>query len=216
MLVYNKKRWTNYGGLKYSILRLLKIVTAFTIGHSITLIIGALGWLRLPVQPVEMLIAFSILVSAVHAVRPVFAGKEMYVAAGFGLIHGLAFAAVLADLHLGAGTMALSILSFNIGIECMQLVVIAITVPWLILLSRTPFYKGIRITGAALSAVAATAWIVERYTGDANLVAGAVQQMAVYAPWLIVTLALCSVSAWWFQKNKNKQQDVLFSEPTPR
>jgi len=60
-------------------MRLLKITAAFTAGHSITLLVGALGWLRLPVQPVEILIAVSILISAIHAIHPIFPGKEMYV-----------------------------------------------------------------------------------------------------------------------------------------
>jgi len=57
-LSVNSKRWGNFGGAKYSIMRLLKITAAFTAGHSITLLVGALGWLRLPVQPVEILMQF--------------------------------------------------------------------------------------------------------------------------------------------------------------
>lgn len=154
-LLVNGKEWSGFGGTKYSIARLLKIVPAFTFGHSITLLIGALGWLELPQQAVEVLIAVSILISVVHAIRPIFPGKEMYVAAGFGLVHGLAFATVLSNLNLNAAPMALSILGFNVGIELMQFFVIAVTVPWLILLSLTAFYKWFRIAGAALAAVAA-------------------------------------------------------------
>jgi uncharacterized protein (TIGR03437 family) len=94
------------------------------------------------------LIAFSILVSAVHALRPLFPGKEIYVAAGFGLVHGLAFATVLSCLQLNAGPMALSILGFNLGIELMQLFVIAVTMPWLVLLSLTPLYPRVRVVCA--------------------------------------------------------------------
>ena len=109
-------RWGRFGGVRYGVKRLLLIVTAFTIGHSLTLLLGTLGWVRLPSQPVEVLIAVSILVSAVHAVRPLFPGREAWVAAGFGLIHGLAFAGTLVNLRLEAGPMALSILGFNLGI----------------------------------------------------------------------------------------------------
>ena len=122
-------RWGAAGGTRYSLVRLLKVVTAFTLGHSLTLLLGAMGWLRLPGQPVEILIAFSILVSAIHALRPLFPGREAWVAAGFGLVHGLAFAGTLANLHLEAGPMALSLLGFNLGIELMQLFVIALTLP---------------------------------------------------------------------------------------
>lgn len=163
-LLASGRRWRQYGGARYSIKHLLKIVTAFTIGHSLTLIIGALGWLRLPAQPVEILIAISILVSAIHAVYPIFPGREMYIAMGFGLIHGLAFAGVLSNLQLRAGTLAFSILGFNLGIELMQLIIIAVVIPWLLLLSRTAVYKWVRISTAVLSAIAALIWVAERST----------------------------------------------------
>lgn len=203
-LLVRNKQWGDFGGTKYSLVRLLKIVTAFTVGHSVTLLAGALGWLRLPQQPVEVLIAVSILVSAIHAVRPIFPGKEMFVAAGFGLIHGLAFAAILTDLNLGAGQMALSILGFNVGIELMQLFVIAVTVPWLILIALTPAYKWVRITGATLAAIAAVAWIVERVSGTPNSVGGFVQNIWQYAPYGILILASIALAAFGLQINKNK------------
>jgi hypothetical protein len=188
-LVVRSRRWREFGGTRYSLLRLTKIITAFTVGHSVTLLLGALGWLRLPQQPVEVLIAISILVSAIHAVRPIFPGKEMYVAAGFGLVHGLAFATVLVDLNLGPGQMALSVLGFNVGIEIMQFVVIAITVPWLILLSLTPAYGWVRTVGAILAGLAAVAWIDERLSGRPNSVSAVVQQMSQYADRGILLLA---------------------------
>ncbi len=120
-MLINNRRWAEFGGVKNSLVRLFKIVTVFTVAHSITLAIGALGWLQLPAQPVEILIAVSLLFFAFHVVRPIFPGKEIYVAAGFGLIHGLAFATVLSELGLSAGQMAVSILGFNLGIELMQL-----------------------------------------------------------------------------------------------
>jgi len=192
-LLTNGRQWGKFGGAKYSILRLLKIVTSFTIGHSITLLIGALGWLRLPAQPVEILIAFSILVSAIHAIKPIFPGKEMYVAAGFGLIHGLAFASILANLKLSAGTMALSILGFNLGIEIMQLFVVLITIPWLILLSQTPIYKYIRIGGAIISGIIAIAWILERATQTPNFVSAFVNKATEQARWAILILAVLAL-----------------------
>lgn len=202
-LVVSQKRWGQFGGARYSLVRLLWIVTAFTIGHSITLLAGAIGWLRLPSQPVEILIAVSILVSAVHALRPLFPSREAWVAAGFGLVHGLAFANTLTDLKLDAGRMALSILGFNIGIELMQLAVIGLTIPWLILLSRTPAYVGVRITGAILAGVAALAWITERVLGSANSLTALVEQMAQHAPYLLGVLALFTlISVYWEHRNK--------------
>jgi HupE / UreJ protein len=190
-------RWGGFGGLRYSVVRLLRIVTAFTLGHSLTLLAGALGWVRLPGQPVEILIAVSILVSAIHAARPLFAGREPYVAAGFGLVHGLAFAGTLVGLHLPTGPMALSILGFNLGIELMQLFVIGLTVPWLILLSRTSAYPVVRVLGAVLAAVAAGGWALERAMGQRNSLATGVEWLAGYAPYVLALLAVLALALTW-------------------
>lgn len=196
-LLIASKRWGRFGGIRYSLRRLLLIVTAFTLGHSITLLLGSLGWVRLPSQPVEVLIAVSILVSAIHAIRPVFPGREAWVAAGFGLIHGLAFASTLANLQLDAGPMALSILGFNVGIELMQLVVIGLTIPWLMLLSRTPSYSYVRIGGAVLAGVAAVAWIIERITGQPNSLTQSIEHVVSYAPHLLAGLAVLAIYLSW-------------------
>ncbi len=197
LLLTKARRWGRFGGVCYSLRRLLLIVTAFTLGHSLTLLLGALGWVRLPSQPVELLIAVSILVSAVHAWRPLFPGREAWVAAGFGLVHGLAFASTLANLHLEAGPMALSILGFNLGIELMQLFVIALTMPWLLLLSRTPAYPVVRVSGALLAGVAALAWLAERLLGQANPLTQLINQAVSYAPWLLGALALTALVSFW-------------------
>ena len=205
-LLVNGRRWGGFGGSRYSLVRLLKIVTAFTLGHSVTLLIGALGWLRLPQQPVEVLIAFSILVSALHAIRPLFPGKEIYVASGFGLVHGLAFATVLADLHLSAGPMALSILGFNLGIELMQLFVIAVTIPWLVLLSMTPLYVWVRGGSALFAAAAALGWMANRLTGRANFIDRAMQTATEYAPFGILLLVLLAVPAYLARHRTDENQ----------
>lgn len=192
MLLPQQKKWGAFGGVTYSLKNLLKIVTAFTIGHSITLLFGATGLLKVPGQPIEVLIAFSILVSAVNAMRPIFPGREIYIAGGFGLIHGMAFASVLQGLDLNIHTLALSVLGFNIGIELMQLLVIAIILPWLILLSRTPFYTWFRLSAATLAAIAALGWIVERITDNANLVTVALNNLTPYSLRLIILLAIAS------------------------
>ena len=212
-LVIKRKQWGNFGGTKYSIMRLLKIVTAFTIGHSVTLLIGASGWVNLPVKPVEILIAVSILISAIHAIYPIFPNKEVYVAAGFGLVHGLAFATVLSVLNLDAGVMALSILSFNIGIEIMQMFVVILIIPWLILLSQTPVYKWVRVVWALLAGIASLAWISERVFEKPNKISILIQNNYGLAPWGIFMLALFSLTIfgghYWIKRKKNTNQSII-------
>ena len=152
-----------------------------------------MNWLRLPTQPIEILIAFSILISAIHAIRPIFSGKEAVVAAGFGLIHGLAFASTLSDLHLESGQIALSILGFNIGIELMQLMIMALIIPSLIVLSKTEWYAVVRMTGANFAAVAAIAWIFERISGKSNLITEGVAIVATYGTSVVGALFFAAV-----------------------
>ena len=174
------RRWNGYGGLRHTLHNLVAVVTAFTIGHSLTLIGGAFFDWKLPAQPVEIGIAISILVSALHAWRPLFAGREAFVAAGFGLIHGLAFATLIGRFGLDPLQKAKSILGFNIGIELVQLMVVAATMPALVLLARTRFYPAFRTAAAALAGAAAIAWTIERSLGAENPV-GQIQTNASFA-----------------------------------
>ena len=205
MLIPQRRRWGAYAGLRPSLGKILRIVTAFTIGHSLTLLIGALGWLRLPAQPVEICIAVSILVSAVHAIYPLFPGKEMLVAGGFGLVHGLAFAGVISQLNLGAGTLAASILGFNLGIETMQLIVIMLVIPWLILMSHTGIYRYIRIGGAGFAGIAAIGWIVERVTGEDNFIGEFAGRLSTAGIWIVIGLCIFSISVYLWFRWRSKQ-----------
>jgi HupE / UreJ protein len=114
-------RWRRGTGPVSTAKAVLRVVTAFTLGHSITLIAAAVGWITVPSRPVEVLIAASVGVAAVHAVRPLAARGEAILATGFGLVHGLAFAGVLSDLGIDGTTSLLSLLAFNVGIELAQL-----------------------------------------------------------------------------------------------
>ena len=114
-------RWRRGPGLRPAVHKVVHVVTAFTIGHSVTLVATALGWITVPGRPVETLIAVSVAVSAVHAIRPIICGGEPVIAGIFGLIHGMAFAGILTQLGLNGSTSLLALLAFNIGIEIAQL-----------------------------------------------------------------------------------------------
>jgi hypothetical protein len=197
-LLVADRRWGGFGGLRRSLVNLLKIVTAFTVGHSLTLLIGALGWLRLPGPPVEILIALSIFVSALHAIRPWFAGREVFIAGGFGLIHGLAFAGSIAEYGFSPWYLAATVLAFNLGIELMQLAVVALTIPWLILLARTAVYAPVRIGGAILGAVASLSWVLQRAFAVRNPVEPFINTLARHPLALVGALALAAflATAW--------------------
>ena len=155
-------RWNGANTVGTSLLHIIGIVTAFTIGHSITLTLAAMDSVHVPGRPVEVLIAVSILVSAIHALRPIFPGKEAWIAAFFGLIHRLAFASTLDRLGLSRWDRLAGILVLNLGIETMQMIVVALILPSLLLLSRTPFFRWLRIGGVIFPGAASIAWIAER------------------------------------------------------
>lgn len=149
---------------------LLRIITAFTIGHSLTLLLGSIQWLHFPSKPIEVLIAFTILVSAIHAFRPIYPKWEVLIAGGFGLIHGLAFAETLTNLDLSTKQLVLSIFGFNVGIELMQLFIILVFFPALFLLSKTRYYTAVRQVGAVLMMLMALGWMIERIQEKPNFI----------------------------------------------
>jgi hypothetical protein len=183
-LLTSSARWGPAAGVRRTLWRVLGIVTAFTIGHSLTLALSVLAGVSVPARPVEVLIAMSILVSAVHAGRPLFPGREPWVAGAFGLVHGLAFAATLDRLGLGAWERVAGTLAFNAGIEAMQLLVVAAVLPTLVLLAPTRGYAWIRNGGALFAAAAALGWLVERLFDVSTPVDAIVHVLARQAPLL--------------------------------
>ncbi len=143
---------------------LFAVVSGFTVGHSITLTLGSTGLLTPPAQWVEVGVAVTIVLAAMHAMRPLFLRAEAAMALGLGLIHGLAFSSSLNGAGLSAWQHAQALLAFNIGIEAMQLLIVAAVLPLLLLLlHQTPRgYAALRLTLAGGGALAAMAWVVER------------------------------------------------------
>jgi HupE / UreJ protein len=105
---------------------IVKVVTAFTVAHSMTLGLAALGVVELPSRLVESAIAASIVFAALNNVYPLCTRRLWLVAFGFGLIHGFGFASVLADLALPQHTLLLALLGFNLGVEIGQLAVVGL------------------------------------------------------------------------------------------
>jgi hypothetical protein len=141
----------------------LKIVTAFTLAHSITLSLATLGVVSLPTRWVESAIAASVVLAALNNVFAVVGGRRWIVAFAFGLIHGFGFASVLSDLGLAQTTLALALVGFNVGVEGGQLVIVAIFLPLAYELRRSRFYTwGVFIGGSLVIAALAGIWFAER------------------------------------------------------
>ena len=161
-LVSANKRWQSVAPVRQCVMSVAKIVTFFTLGHSLTLALTTLGYISFPAKPIEILVAASILVSALNAIRPIFSQSAMWIAFIFGLIHGQAFAIEMS--HMGFDTQAIivALVAFNLGIETVQLLIVICVVPVLAMLARTYFYSAIRITLSVLAMAAASYWIIER------------------------------------------------------
>ncbi|WP_432504749.1 HupE/UreJ family protein [Kineococcus arenarius] len=188
-LLAARGRWAAPTGGRRAVRRIAGITLAFTVGHSATLAISALGRFTLPTAPIESFIALSILIGAVHALRPLFPGREALVAALFGLVHGMAFSFTLAELELSTGQLVLSLLGFNLGIELMQLLVVALVLPCFVVLARTRWYRPVRVVGAVCAAVAAAGWLLDRL-GVANVVARGADSAGASGWWVVAGLAV--------------------------
>ncbi len=163
------------GGLK----PLLKIVTTFTIAHSITLALATFEIVRLPPRLVESTIALSIVFVGVHALLNSSGNSEaeqaggaarrgdvrLLFAFGFGLIHGFGFASVLGDLDLPRQGVGWSLFAFNLGVEAGQAAIVLFVAPLLALLrlrSSALVARQVVLAGALVVIAAGAYWFAER------------------------------------------------------
>jgi hypothetical protein len=142
--------------------RLAAVVTAFTLGHSVTLMLGVvLDW-QLPWAWIELCIALSVFVAAVQAWRPIIGNREPIMAGSFGLIHGMAFSAVIGRQLIDPWVKFEAVLAFNLGVEVVQLALVVVIAPMLILFARTRQYQVFRAFCALVIGLVAANWIAER------------------------------------------------------
>jgi hypothetical protein len=144
-------------------LDLARVVTAFTVAHSITLGLAATSVLRLPQPPIEAAIAASIVAAAVINLVPRLQRYRLPLAFGFGLVHGFGFANALAGLGQAGGATLPVLAGFNIGVELGNLVVIAAALPLLLAAGGRTWYepRALRVASLAAAAVGAV-WMLER------------------------------------------------------
>ncbi len=140
-----------------------KVVTAFTVAHSITLALAALSVVTLPSRLVESAIAASVVLAALNNLSPVVQRGRWLVAFAFGLIHGFGFASVLADLGLPQESLLLALVGFNLGVEAGQLCIVAAFLPLAYAMRHTWMYRRmIVVGGSAVIVLIAALWMVER------------------------------------------------------
>lgn len=163
VLIRTHDKWEPSSNFKSTFLDVLKVVTAFTVAHSITLTLATLHVISLPSRWVEAAIAASVMLAALNNLFPVILKRRWMVAFFFGLIHGFGFAAVLADLGLQQSALIISLLGFNLGVEIGQIAILTIYLPVSYALRKTLSYKYIFFYFGSFSIVCiATIWFIER------------------------------------------------------
>lgn len=164
--------WVPAPNFRAAFIDVVKVVTAFTLAHSITLSLAALGAVSLPSRAVESAIALSVVLAALNNIRPLVYERRWVIAFCFGLIHGFGFASVLAGLGLPRDSLLLALVAFNLGVEAGQLVIVGLFLPVAFALRATALYRRVVLVfGSALIALTALLWLIQR-AFNLQLVAG--------------------------------------------
>ena len=150
-------------GLFDSLRAIVGVVTAFTLGHSVTLGLAATGLVVLPPRLVESVIALSVALAALNNLYPVVTRRRWVLAAGFGLIHGFGFAGVLAELSADSSSLLVTLAGFNVGVELGQLAIVMVVMPIAWAIRRSWVYQQAIVRGGSIAvAVLGVMWAYER------------------------------------------------------
>jgi hypothetical protein len=163
VLVWRGKRWRAVKSFRPAVEEVLKIVSVFTVAHSITLWLAVMEYVTLPSRLIEVTIAASIIFTALNNVFRFSKIANWKIAFAFGLIHGFGFANVLLDLGLSSTTLGVSLLGFNVGVELGQLAIVLVFLPIAYYFRRRKFYRtNVFRYGSLIIAAVALVWMIER------------------------------------------------------
>ena len=166
-----RTRWIPSNNLRLALANVLKVVTAFTVAHSITLALSVFDIVNPPSRWVESVIAASVVLAALNNIWPMISEARWKLTFVFGLVHGFGFASALKDAGLAKGALAGPLVGFNLGVEIGQLCIVAIVLPLAWSLRGTRTYRGAFAAGSLAIAAVAGIWLVQR-AFDLSLIAG--------------------------------------------
>ena len=141
---------------------LIKVVTAFTVAHSVTLALATFGLVQLPPRLIESLIALSIAYVAIENFMERTLVHRWKITFLFGLVHGFGFSNILREMELTRGLMAISLFSFNLGVELGQLVFVAIVFPAVYYLTATRWKEQFLAVSSLTIMALGFYWFVQR------------------------------------------------------
>jgi len=155
--------WAGVDDLRTAGADIARVVTAFTVAHSITLSLAALGFVALPSRLVESLIAASVLVAAVNNLVPLLRKDRWVAAFALGLLHGFGFSATLDDAGLTGTALLKTLFGFNVGVELGQMTMVVLFIPIAYALRNRALYRrGILRGGSTVIAAVSLVWLIER------------------------------------------------------
>jgi hypothetical protein len=167
VVIYLQGQWEPRPSMRDALIDILKVVTAFTLAHSLTLSLAVNGLVHVPSRLVESGIALTVLLGALNNLYPLVRGRRWLVAFVFGLVHGLGFASVLADLGLQSWNLAIALIGFNAGVELGQLSIVLIFIPVAYLSRGSFFYRRVFMPGGAVAiSLIAAYWLYMRASGQ--------------------------------------------------
>jgi hypothetical protein len=163
VLIRHEGRWQGVQDFGPAMWKVVKIVTLFTIAHTITLSLAALGLVSVPSRVVESVIAASVIIAALNNVYPLLHNYLGFVVFGFGLFHGFGFASVLTHLITNRSNLVVDLLGFNVGVELGQIGIILFAFPLLYAIRHTGAYLRVLVPVGSLGIAAlALGWLLER------------------------------------------------------
>ena len=151
--------------LVYGFINLIKVITAFTIAHSITLSLSFLGIVAISQSVIEALIALTIIFVALDAADSKDKQFPWYYAFGFGLLHGFGFSGALSEIGINNNELALSLLFFNVGIEIAQLAIIPIPFLIIFFFRNSKVFQNIKYLTAIIIGGIGVYWFIDRAIG---------------------------------------------------
>jgi len=162
-------RWVVTDNFRHAMAYIVKIVTAFTLAHSLTLSLAVLDVVRISPRVVEPIIAASVIAAAVNNIWPWFGERGWLVALAFGLIHGFGFAGALEALGLMRQSLAVALVGFNVGVELGQLAIVLAFLPLAFGNRHSWVYRVLVVRlGSGMVAILAGIWMCERALGYAD------------------------------------------------
>ena len=156
-------RWAGVDDVRTAAADIARVVTSFTVAHSITLSLAAFGVLAPPARLIESLIAASVLIAAANNLYPILRKDRWLAAFALGLLHGFGFSATLNDAGLTGRALLKTLFGFNVGVELGQMSLVLLFIPLAWWLRNRRVYRTVVLQGgSAAIAVLSLAWLIER------------------------------------------------------